>query len=79
MDRELEQMYLDKIRSLEEDISGLRMSRRIIMALLEENQLSRRTENQRLLMENRRLNKKVTAYAKRLWQQNTQKELQKKV
>ena len=32
-----------------------------------------------LLMENRRLNKKVTAYAKRLWQQNTQKELQEKV
>ena len=39
MEKDLEKMYQDKIRRLEEDISGLRMSRRIMMTLLEQREL----------------------------------------
>ena len=64
MEKDLEKMYQDKIRRLEEDISGLRMSRRIMMTLLEQTQINGRAEQERLLNENRRLNKQVSAYAR---------------
>ena len=66
MEKDLEKMYQDKIRRLEEDISGLRMSRRIMMTLLEQTQINGRAEQERLLNENRRLNKQVSAYARQL-------------
>lgn len=49
MEKDIERMYQDKITRLEEDISGLRMSRRIMMTLLEQTQLSNRAEQERLL------------------------------
>ncbi len=39
MEKDMEKMYQDKIKRLEEDISGLRMSRRIMMTLLEQTQI----------------------------------------
>ena len=71
MEKDLEKMYQDKIRRLEEDISGLRMSRRIMMTLLEQTQINGRAEQERLLNENRRLNKQVSAYARQLWHLKT--------
>ena len=71
MEKDLERMYQDKIRRLEEDISGLRMSRRIMMTLLEQTQINGRAEQERLLNENRRLNKQVSAYARQLWHLKT--------
>ena len=44
MEKDMEKMYQDKIRRLEEDISGLRMSRRIMMTLLEQSQINGRAE-----------------------------------
>ena len=66
MEKDMEKMYQDKIRRLEEDISGLRMSRRIMMTLLEQSQINGRAEQERLISENRRLNKQVSAYARQL-------------
>jgi|WetSurMetagenome_2_1015567.scaffolds.fasta_scaffold225480_2 hypothetical protein len=71
MEKDIERMYQDKIIRLEEDISGLRMSRRIMMTLLEQTQLSNRAEQERLLHENQHLNRQVSAYAKQLWQMKT--------
>ena len=41
------------------------------MAILEQNQQSQRAERERLLQENRRLNKQVSAYARQVWQMQT--------
>jgi hypothetical protein len=71
MEKDLEKIYQDKIRRLEEDISGLRMSRRIMMTLLEQAQINQKAEQERLLGENRRLNRQVALYAKQLWQMKT--------
>jgi len=71
MEKDIERMYQEKIKRLEEDISGLRMSRRIMMTLLEQTQLSNKAEQERLLHENQRLNRQVSAYAKQLWQMKT--------
>ena len=71
MDKEIEQIYQDKIKRLEEDLSGLRMSRRIMMTILEQAQLSQRAEQERLLKENRRLSRQVSTYARQLWDMQT--------
>lgn len=78
MEKDLEQMYQNKIRRLEEDICGLRMSRRIMMTLLEQTQQHSKAEQERLRSENRRLNKQVSAYARQLWQLKTNCELRGK-
>lgn len=75
MEKDMERMYQDKIRRLEEDISGLRMSRRIMMTLLEQTQINGKAEQERLLNENRRLNKQVSAYARQLWQLKTSNDI----
>jgi hypothetical protein len=77
MDKDIEQIYQDKIKRLEEDLSGLRMSRRIMMTLLEQTQLSQRAEQERLLKENRKLNKQVSAYAKQVWHIQTENSITK--
>ncbi|NLF80388.1 MAG: hypothetical protein GX572_04255 [Clostridia bacterium] len=71
MEKDIERMYQEKIKRLEEDVSGLRMSRRIMMTLLEQTQLSNKAEQERLLHENQRLNRQVSTYAKQLWQMKT--------
>ena len=68
MDKDLEQMYQEKINRLEQDIDSLRMSRRIMMTLLEQNQTSQKARIEQLLSENRRLNRRASAYARQLWQ-----------
>ena len=71
MEKNIEKMYQGKIKRLEEDLSGLRMSRRIMMTLLEQTQVNSRAEQERLINENRRLSKQVSAYARQLWQIKT--------
>ncbi len=78
MEKDIEVLYQDKIRRLEEDITGLRMSRRIMMTLLEQSQLSNKMEQDRLTKENRRLNKQVSLYAKELWQLRTESSVREK-
>ena len=71
MEKNLERIYQEKISRLEEDISGLRMSRRVMMSLLEQDRFWQKAETQRLVQENKRLNKRLASYAKRLWQSRT--------
>ncbi len=71
MEKNIEKMYQDKIKRLEEDLSGLRMSRRIMMTLLEQTQVNSRAEQERLINENKRLSKQVSTYARQLWQIKT--------
>ena len=42
-----------------------------MMTLLEQTQINGRAEQERLLNENRRLNKQVSAYARQLWHLKT--------
>ena len=71
MEKYLERIYQEKISRLEEDFSGLRMSRRVMMSLLEQDRFWQKAETQRLVQENKRLNKRLASYAKRLWQSRT--------
>ena len=61
-----------RIRELESKVSDLRMSRRVLMSLLEQAQTSRQTELDRLYRENARLQRQVSAYARQLWIRNGQ-------
>lgn len=60
-------LYEEKIRRLEDSVSGLRMSRRILMSLLEQNQQSLRAEVEQYQRENARLRRQVNSYANQLW------------
>ena len=62
--------YEERIRQLEENIANLRMSRRILMNLLEQVQYSRKEELERLEKEKRRLRKISSNYAGQLWEKN---------
>lgn len=59
-----------RIRELENKVSDLRMSRRVLMNLLEHAQTNRQVELERLYRENARLQKQLSAYARQLWRQN---------
>ena len=63
-------LYEEKIRRMESSIDSLRLSRRVLMSLLEQVNASSQAERERLLAENRRLRRKTQAYARRLWQTN---------
>ncbi|MBR5429858.1 MAG: translation initiation factor 2 [Firmicutes bacterium] len=63
-------LYEEKIRRMESSIDSLRLSRRVLMSLLEQVNASSQAERERLLAENRRLRRKTQAYARRLWQAN---------
>ena len=62
--------YEERIRQLEENIANLRMSRRILMNLLEQVQYSRKEELERLEKERRRLQKISSSYAGQIWEKN---------
>ncbi|MEG1537134.1 MAG: translation initiation factor 2 [Clostridiales bacterium] len=64
------QLYENEIRRLQENISGLRMSRRILMSLLEQSQLHQQEESAQLLRENHRLKQQASLYVDRLWEKN---------
>lgn len=59
-----------RIRELEEKIADLRMSRRVLMNLLEQAQNSRERQREQLTQENVRLHRQLSIYARRLWAQN---------
>ena len=61
-------LYEEKIRRMENSIDSLRLSRRILMSLLEQVNSSSQAERERLLAENRRLRRKLGVYARQLWQ-----------
>ena len=66
------EQYEEKIRRLQDNVSSLRLSRRILMSLLEQLQLCQREETEQLIKENRRLKKQANIYATRLWEKNRQ-------
>ncbi|MGI5892515.1 MAG: translation initiation factor 2 [Bacillota bacterium] len=79
MNRE-ELQYEERIRQLQENIASLRMSRRILMTLLEQSQNEYRKENQRFIQEKKRLQKSNSHYANLLWEKNKKiRELEKKL
>ena len=61
-------LYEEKIRRMENSIDSLRLSRRILMSLLEQVNAAAEAEREQLLAENRRLRRKAGAYARQLWQ-----------
>ena len=73
--------YESKLRQLEERVADLRLSRRVLMSLLEQ----ARADQAALERENQRLRKQTASYSRRLWQQNTriamleQEEKQRKI
>jgi len=73
--------YESKLRQLEERVADLRLSRRVLMSLLEQ----ARADQAALERENQRLRKQTASYCRRLWQQNTriamleQEEKQRKI
>lgn len=62
--------YQEKIRRLQDNISSLRMSRRILMSLLEEVQLRNKEEIEHLYKEQTRLRKSGSNYAAIIWEKN---------
>lgn len=65
--------YEEKIRRLEDNVSSLRLSRRILMSLLEQVQSSERAEIARLTQENNRLRRRLGQSSRQLWQYNTKR------
>ena len=61
-------LYEEKIRRMESSIDSLRLSRRILMSLLEQVNAADQAERERLLAENRRLRQRAGSYARQLWQ-----------
>lgn len=61
-------LYEEKIRRLEDSISSLRMSRRILMSLLDQMQSGHRAELERLAKENSRLRRQLNQHTRQLWQ-----------
>jgi len=79
MDQE-ELLYEERIRRLQEDITSLRMSRRILMSLLEQLQGERRQEKERLEKEKVRLQKANSHYVDTIWEKNIRiRELEQKL
>lgn len=79
MERE-ELLYEERIRRLQEDITSLRMSRRILMSLLEQLQGERRQEKDRLEKEKVRLQKANSHYVETIWEKNIRiRELEQKL
>ncbi len=62
--------YREQIRNLEDSVYSLRMSRRILMSLLEQVQSNSDQELERLRKQNSILQKQNHNYAQRIWQQN---------
>lgn len=63
-------LYEEKIRRMESSIDSLRLSRRILMSLLEQADITHSRERERLLAENRRLRHQLASCARQLWRQN---------
>ena len=70
LEREERQRNQERIRQLQDSIFSLRMSRRVLMSLLEQTQASQQEEIERLRKQNARLTKQNQDFAGRLWEQN---------
>lgn len=68
--KEQEQVLQEKIRALQDNVASLRMSRRVLMTLMEQARHEREDENKRLKKEKLRLQKENSHYAKALWEKN---------
>ncbi len=76
----LELEYEERIRSLQESVAGLRLSRRILMTLLESVQDEYRGESKKLVEANNRLRAANNRYATALWEKNCRiRELEEKL
>lgn len=62
-------LYEEKIRRLESSIDSLRLSRRILMSMLEQVSAVQEREREQLLAENRRLRSRLSCQARQLWSQ----------
>lgn len=62
--------YEEKIRELQTNISSLRMSRRILMSLLESVQNEHKKDQKKLLEENKKLKRSNHNFAGLLWEKN---------
>jgi hypothetical protein len=60
----------ERIRELQDNVFGLRMSRRVLLSLLDEVQAVQQEEIERLLKQNDKLQKQNRSYAGRLMEQN---------
>ena len=60
----------ENIGELKANIASLRMSRRILISLVESLQDEAKKEQKRLLEDNRRLKRHNVSYAQRLWEKN---------
>lgn len=60
----------ERIRQLQDNVFSLRMSRRVLMSLLEQVQSSQQEEITRLRKQNASLQKQNRSFVGRLWEQN---------
>ena len=66
------QYLVRRVRELEEKVEQLRLSRRVLMSLIERLERDRALFLTRLEKENRRLHRNNHRYARHLWQKNRQ-------
>lgn len=72
--------YEQRIRELEENVASLRMSRRILMTMLEQVKNEQKIENKRQEDEKKRLKKVNTHYAEAIWTKNIRiRELERRI
>ena len=73
-------LYEQRIRELQENVASLRMSRRILMTILEQVKNEQKAENKRLEDEKIRLKKVNNHYAEAIWEKNIRiRELEKRL
>ena len=70
LEREEHRRSQERIKQLQDNIYSLRMSRRVLMSLLEQVQTNQQEEIERLRKQNARLTKQNQGFAGRLWEQN---------
>ena len=68
--KEQEDVLQERIKTLQDNIASLRMSRRVLMTLMEQMRHEREDENKRLKKEKLSLQKENSHYAKALWEKN---------
>ena len=69
---EEKQIYISRIKELEERVEQLRLSRRVMMSLLENIDKERRTEISKMLVEQKKLKKTNVKYAFNILQKNSE-------
>lgn len=63
-------LLIERIKELEEQVSYLRISRRVLMNLIEKIETEKRFILNKLEEENKKLHKNNIRYAKKLWNKN---------